>query len=64
VTLRARVETELRRHPGTDWELTERLGLPDRRKPSVAKRRQELHAIDTGRRRPSPDQSPCIVWRL
>ena len=65
VTLRSRVAGVLRGHPAglTDWEITARLGLPDRRKPSVAKRRQELAAVDTGRRRPSPDGLPCVVWR-
>lgn len=66
VTLRSRVDGVLRRHPDglTDWELTELLGLPERSKPSVAKRRQELNAVDTGRRRMSPDGHDCIVWAL
>lgn len=66
VTLRSRVDRVLRElHPAgiTDWELTDLLDLPERRKPSVAKRRQELGAVDTGLRRPSPDGTPCIVWR-
>jgi hypothetical protein len=66
VTLRQRVLVELSRHPNglTDWELVARLNLPDRRKPSVAKRRQEIGAIDTGRRRLSPDRHECVVWTL
>lgn len=65
-TLRSRAETVLRAHPDglNDHELTVLLGLELRRKPSVAKRRQELGAVDTGLRRPSPDGQPCIVWRL
>lgn len=65
-TLRHRVELALRRHPSglTDWEITDQLGLPDRRKPSVAKRRQELQAVDTGLTRKSPDAHDCTVWRL
>ena len=65
-TLRHRVEDALRAHPAglTDWELTQVLELPDRRKPSVAKRRQEVAAVDTGLRRRSPDGNDCIVWRL
>ena len=65
-TLRARVRSTLRSYPGglTDHELTAKLGLPDRRKPSVGKRRQECGAVDTGRRRPSPDDHLCIVWEL
>jgi hypothetical protein len=66
VTLRHRVEAVLRRNPAglTDWEILARLDLPDRRKPSVAKRRQECGAVDTGRRRRSPDGHDCIVWSL
>lgn len=66
VTLRSLVKTELRRHPDglTDWELTARLGLDARRKPSVGKRRQEAGATDTGRRRPSPDGNACVVWAI
>jgi hypothetical protein len=66
VTLRQRVEDVLRLHPGgvTDWEATQLLGLAERRKPSVAKRRQELGAVDTGRRRPSPDGLMCVVWAI
>lgn len=66
VTLRSRVEEQLRLRPGglTDWELCSSLGLPERRKPSVAKRRQEVGAVDSGRRRRSPDGHDCIVWRV
>ncbi len=65
-SLRARVENVLRRYsPGlTDWEITAALGLDPHRKPSVGKRRQEVGAVDTGHRRPSPDGQPCAVWRL
>jgi hypothetical protein len=48
----------------TDWELTETLGLPRHQKPTVGKRRQEVGAVDSGLRRPSPTGQPCIVWRL
>lgn len=48
----------------TDFELTEALGLPERRKPSVAKARYRTGAVDTGVRRTSPDGCSCIVWRL
>jgi hypothetical protein len=51
-------------HGLTDWEITWQLGLSERRKPSVAKRRQELGCVDTGLRRPSPDGRPTLVWRL
>lgn len=66
VTLRQRVELVLSRHPHglTDYELTDLLGLDRHRKPSVGKRRQELLAVDTGLRRPSPDGQPCVVWAL
>jgi hypothetical protein len=66
VTLREQVRCALTVHPSglTDWEITAYLGLPDRRKASVGKRRQELGAIDTGLRRRSIDGQPCIVWRL
>lgn len=66
VTLGQRVQAELARNPAglTDWELTGRLGLPDRKKPTVGKRRQEAGAVDTGLRRRSPDGLECIVWTL
>lgn len=48
----------------TDWELTTNLGLPAYRKPTVGKRRQEIGAVDTGERRPSPMGRPCVVWTL
>ena len=65
-TLRARVRQMLEQHPTglTDWELTTLLGEPDRRKPSVAKRRQESGAVESGRTRKSPDGLPCVVWVL
>lgn len=65
-SIRDRVRMVLESHPAglTDWELTAALGLPDRRKPTVCKRRQELGAVDTGRTRPSPEGLPCIVWTL
>lgn len=65
-TLRARVLDVLERHPNglTDWELCVALGESDRRKPSVAKRRQELDTTDTGARRASPDGLACIVWTV
>lgn len=47
-----------------DWEITRALGLPERKKPSVAKARYRTGAVDTGVRRPSPDGQPTIVWRL
>lgn len=74
-TLRAAVRAALLRHPDgiTDWELTEFLGLPERDKPSVGKRRQECKAIPVYVRvgderrvmtRPSPTGSPCTVWTI
>lgn len=65
-TLRARVLDTLERHPNglTDHELTLAIGEPERRKPSVAKRRQEVGAFDTGQRRTSPDGCACAVWSL
>lgn len=65
-TLRARVLDTLERHPNglTDHELTLAIGEPERRKPSVAKRRQEVGAVDTGERRLSADGCRCIVWTL
>ena len=48
----------------TDWQITEALGLPERKKPAVAKARYRTGAGDTGRRLPSPDGQPCIVWSL
>lgn len=66
VTLRQRVEAVLQANPQgvTDWELTDILGLPERRKGSCGKRRQECGAIDSGLRRRSPDGQSVIVWRL
>lgn len=66
VTLREQVRCALTVHPEglTDHEITAYLGLPDRRKPSVAKRRQEAGAIDTGLRRRSLDGCLCVVWAL
>lgn len=65
-TLRNQVRRTLTANPEglTDWELTDLLGFEPRRKPSVGKRRQETGAIDSGRRRPSPDGHPCVVWVL
>lgn len=65
-TLRAAVEACLRDHPDglTDFELCELLGQPDRRKPSVGKRRQETGATDTTRRRLSPDGNLAVVWAV
>lgn len=65
-SLRGQVFATLADHPDglTDHELTELLGLPAHRKPSVGKRRQEVSAVDTGLRRPSPDGHPCVVWTL
>lgn len=74
-TLRSAVRAALLRHPDgiTDWELTEFLGLPERDKPSVGKRRQECGArpvfvrVGDERRvmtRPSPTGSPCTVWTV
>ena len=64
--LRADVERVLREHRDglTDWEITTLLGLPDRRKGSVVKRRAECGAVPTDLTRPSPDGRPCVVWRL
>lgn len=47
VTLLERVRSALAAHPAglTDWELTQVLGEPERRKPSVAKRRGECGAV-------------------
>lgn len=66
VTLRVRVEQVLRANPQglTDHEITDILGLPERRKPSCGKRRQEVGAVDTGLRRRSPDGLSVIVWAL
>ena len=65
-TLRARVEQALRLNPDglTDWEIVEALGEPDRKKPSIGKRRQECGAGDSGLRRLSPDGMECVVWVL
>lgn len=65
-SLRGQVYVMLADHPDglTDHELTQLLGLPPHRKPSVGKRRQEAGAFDTGLRRPSPDGHPCVVWAL
>lgn len=65
-TLRAAVEACLRAHPAglTDFELCRALGLPDRKKPSAGKRRQESGATDSGLRRLSPDGNWAVVWRL
>lgn len=65
-SLRARVLDTLERHPNglTDHELTLAIGEPERRKPSVAKRRQEVGAVDTGQRRTSVDGCACIVWSI
>lgn len=64
-TLLARVaDCLLTQGPATDWEILVRLGLPERKRGSVAKRRQDTGAIDTGQRRPSPDGHPCVVWTL
>ena len=73
VTLRQRVADYLLRHPegATDWEITVGLGLAERRKPSVAKRRGELYGCVALMRsdgetvtRMSPDGQPCNVWTL
>lgn len=48
----------------TDAELLTKLGLPERKRGSVAKRRHDCGARDTGLRRPSPDGNPMVVWRL
>lgn len=70
--MRKRIVLILKVYPDglTDWELTRLLALPDRRKPSVAKRRQEVGAVpvlteygDTVTRL-SPDGYRCIVWKL
>lgn len=74
-TLRQAVRAALLRHPEglSDWDLCELLGLPERRKGSVGKRRQEVGArpvyvmVDGERRvktRMSPLGSPCTVWEL
>lgn len=65
-TLTEQVRAALTEHPEglTDWELCQVLGFELVRKPSVGKRRQELGAIDSGRTRLSPFDSPCTVWRL
>ena len=64
-SLRDRVRIVLAASDGyTDWELTDALGLDRSQKPTVGKRRQECHAVDSGVRRPSPMNSPCIVWKL
>lgn len=56
----------LRTHPEglTDLELRLHLGLPERKQGSVAKRRFDCRAVDTGLRRPSADGNPMVVWRL
>jgi hypothetical protein len=48
----------------TDLELRLHLGLPERKQGSVAKRRHDCHARDTGLRRPSADGNPMVVWTL
>ncbi len=58
-----RVAVELARAPGTDDELCERLELGPEHRGSIAKRRREAGAVDTGRRRPSRMGRPAIVWR-
>lgn len=65
-TLLARVDEMLRSFPDglTDWEITTLLGEPDRRKPSISKRRQECHAVPTELTRLSPDGRPSTVWVL
>lgn len=68
----ALVYETLASHPEglTDWELLRRAGLPDRRRGSVVKRRQETGAVprldENGEvvTRLSPDGRPCCVWRL
>jgi hypothetical protein len=66
VTLRARVHSVLERCPEglTDHEITAMLGMDSDDKPTVGKRRQELGAVDTGRRRPSRKGKACVVWSL
>lgn len=64
-SLRDRVRWALESGVGlTDWDITEALGLDPVQKPTVGKRRQECGAVDSGRRRPSPSGSPCVVWVL
>lgn len=65
-SLRDRVAQALRLYPEglSDWQLTDLLGEPAWRKPSVGKRREELGAVDTGRRALSPSGLPCVVWAL
>lgn len=52
-------------HGATDHELADRIG---RSQTSAGKRRLELQRLglveDSGRTRPSPWGSPCIVWRI
>ena len=71
-TLTAAVRDALSAHPDglTDWELVAVLGVPERLKGSVAKRRQDVGAVPviglSGRAlsRPGRMGSNCIVWRL
>lgn len=60
------VYTALAEHPHglTDYELLKHLGLPEYKRGSVAKRRADCGAKDTGVRRPSPDGNPMVVWAL
>lgn len=62
-TDRARVRACLLQHPEglTDFELAEHLHGAQT---SLGKRRNELGAVDTGRRRAAPSGCPAIVWRL
>ena len=67
-----RVAQVLRGHPRglADFELLALLGLPERRRGSVIKRRGDLGAVpvvdDDGRpvTRPNDDGRPCQVWTL
>lgn len=65
-SLAAAVRACLADHPHglTDAELLTLLGLPERKRGSVAKRRHDCGARDTGRRRLSPDGNPMVVWAL
>lgn len=70
-TLTASVRDTLAAHPDgvTDWELVDLLGLAERMKGSVVKRRQESGAVPVvidghPLTRPGRMGARCIVWRL
>lgn len=65
-TLTAAVRACLEDHPAglTDYELLTLLHLPERRRGSVVKRRQDAGCVDTGLRRANDEGRLMVVWRL